>query len=206
MIKKLYCILQPVWHYIKCVMVMKTEISNKQKRKFYSFGSKSVINKPYRQLCGLDKVAIGDKTIILDGARIAVFGDKGSQPYIYIGDRCYFSYGITLLATSQASIHIGNDVLFASNVIITNENHGMNPETEIPYMEQELQGKDVEIGDGCWIGEKTCILPGVSIGNKCIIGAGSVVTHSIPDYSIAAGNPARIIKKYNFESHQWERV
>lgn len=82
----------------------------------------------------------------------------------------------------------------------------MNPESELPYMRQPLESKPVSIGDGCWIGEKVCILPGVTIGKKCIIGAGSVVIKSIPDYSIAAGNPAKVIKQYNFENHNWEKV
>ena len=64
---------------------------------------------------------------------------------------------------------------------------------------------DVFIGEGSWIGEKVCILSGVSIGKKCIIGAGSVVTKSIPSYSIAAGNPAKVLKVYNFESKRWEK-
>ena len=95
-------------------------------------------------------------------------------------------------------------MLFASNILITNENHGINPENEVPYMNQDLSAKPIEIGDGCWIGEKVCILPGVNIGKKSIVGAGSVVTKSIPAYSIAVGNPAKIIKKYNFDHKKWE--
>lgn len=97
-------------------------------------------------------------------------------------------------------------MLIASHVMISSENHGTDPESDTPYMNQPLITKPVSIGDGCWIGEKVCILPGVNIGKKCIIGAGSVVTKSIPDYSIAAGNPARVIKKYSYETHNWEKV
>lgn len=73
-------------------------------------------------------------------------------------------------------------------------------------MNQKLVGKEVRIKSGCWIGEKCILLQGVTIGKKSIIGAGSVVTKDIPDYSIAVGNPARVIKRYNFESHNWERI
>ena len=92
----------------------------------------------------------------------------------------------------------------ASNVLISSENHGINPESDIPYMDQDLIVGDVVIKDGVWIGQNVCILPGVTIGEKAIVGAGSVVTKSIPDYCIAVGNPARVIKKYNFEKHKWE--
>ena len=84
------------------------------------------------------------------------------------------------------------------------ENHGIDPECSTPYMDQELTGLPVRIGTGCWIGEKVIILPGVSIGEKSIIGAGSIVTKKVPSYSIAVGNPAKIIKKYNFSTHRWE--
>ena len=96
-------------------------------------------------------------------------------------------------------------VMVASNVLVTNENHGINPESTTPYMDQKLSAQDVKIGNGCWIGEKVSILSGVTIGEKCIIGAGSIVTKSIPSYSIAVGNPARIIKQYNFYTKRWER-
>ncbi|WP_405373425.1 DapH/DapD/GlmU-related protein [Pseudobutyrivibrio sp.] len=96
--------------------------------------------------------------------------------------------------------------MIASNVLICSENHGIDPESTTPYMSQPLISKPVSIGEGSWIGEMVCILPGVHIGKKCIIGAGSVVTKSIPDYSIAVGNPAKVIKKYNFKTHNWEKV
>ena len=97
-------------------------------------------------------------------------------------------------------------MLFASHVLITSENHGIDPELNIPYMDQTLTSKPVEIGDGCWIGEKVCIMPSVTIGKKSIIGSGSIVTKSIPEYCIAVGSPAKVIKQYNFETHSWDRV
>ena len=122
-----------------------------------------------------------------------------------IGNNCYIGFGFSALASAEANISIGDNVLFASNVLVTNENHGIDPESDIPYMDQKLSARDVVIGNGCWIGEKACILSGVTIGEKCIIGAGSIVTKSIPSYSIAVGNPARIIKQYNFQTKRWER-
>lgn len=199
----IYTKLQKVWHYIKCSLILKQEINNKMKKRFKYFGVNSAISRPFLQLSGCDSIKIGNNTTILSNCRLAVYGncDKAN---ITIGDNCYIGFGFSALSSAEATIHIGNDVLFASNVIVTNENHGMNPESNLPYMDQPLMAKSVSIGNGCWIGEKVCILSGVSIGEKCIIGAGSVVTKSIPSYVIAVGNPARILKKYNFKTKKWE--
>lgn len=181
------------------------QIKKLKKKEFKEFGRKSSIHKPYLQLSGLKNVVIGENTTILENARIAVYGDFENSSII-IGNRCYIGYGFTVLSKASNRIRIGNDVLIASNVCITNENHGIDPENEVPYMNQEITGKDISIGTGTWIGQNVCILPGVSIGKKSIIGAGSVVTKSVPDYSIAVGNPARVIKTYNFNDHCWERI
>jgi len=64
----------------------------------------------------------------------------------------------------------------------------------------------VRIGDGTWIGQRAIILPGVSVGKHCIIVAGSVCTKDIPDYSMAAGVPAKVIKRWDKAEKQWIRV
>lgn len=201
----LYKKIKNIWHYVKCVIIRKQEIGNLQKKKFREFGRMSIVARPFLQLSGCQNIAIGDNTTILTNSRLSVYGNDSNTTNILIGNNCYIAFGFSALASSKAKIVIGNNVLFASNVIVTNENHGMDPESSVPYMNQELTARDVSIGDGCWIGEKVCILPGVSIGKKCIIGAGSVVTKSIPDYSIAVGNPAKVLKIYNFESKRWEK-
>lgn len=63
----------------------------------------------------------------------------------------------------------------------------------------------VRIGEGSWLGENVCVI-GANIGKHCTIGANSVVTHDIPDYSVAVGAPAKVIKRYDFETQQWEKV
>lgn len=123
-------------------------------------------------------------------------------PEITIGDDCNIGQRLSLLAGGK--INIGRGVLMASDILVTSENHSINPEEELLYMDQPLICANVNIKDGCWIGEKVIIMPGVTIGRKSVIGAGSIVTHDIPDYCIAVGNPAQVIKKYNFTSHKWE--
>lgn len=178
--------------------------TKKWKEKFGSFGERSSIEYP-AILQNVEHTYIGNNTTILSNSRLQNYTDRvRSLDGIHIGDNCYLGFGLSLLNGSKISI--GNSVLMASNILISSENHGMDPESEIPYMDQELIAKDVEIKDGVWIGQNVCILPGVVIGEKSIIGAGSIVTKNIPAYCIAAGNPARIIKQYSFVTHSWESV
>ncbi len=113
---------------------------------------------------------------------------------------------------ARYSVKIGNNVLIASNVFISDHNHGnySDPAGHSSPLtapnKRPLSGSAVNIEDDVWIGEFTAILPGVNIGKGCIIGSMSVVTKSIPPYSIAVGTPARVIKKYNFETQKWEKV
>lgn len=126
-----------------------------------------------------------------------------------IGDNVQINDNVHIAA--YQSVEIGNYVLIASRVFISDINHGNYKVGEkfdlsIPPEKQLLSSTPVQIGDYVWIGESACVLPGVKIGEHSIIGALSNVTKSIPPYSIAVGNPAKVIKKYNFETQSWERV
>lgn len=112
---------------------------------------------------------------------------------------------------AMQKVEIGNNVLIASKVFISDICHGnysdgetSNP-TEHPK-DRALSAKPVVIHDDVWIGELVSVLPGVEIGQGAVIGAGSVVTKSVPPFCIAAGNPARVIKKYDFEKKIWEKM
>ncbi|HFR3365768.1 TPA: acetyltransferase, partial [Streptococcus suis] len=101
------------------------------------------------------------------------------------------------------------EVLLASYINIIGENHSINPESEDNYGKQPLQTSSIRIREGAWIGQSVSIISGkdgIVIGKKSIVGTGSVVTKSIPDYSIAVGNPAKVIKTYNFDKHVWEKI
>lgn len=189
---------------VKNILLRRREYLPSFKKQFALFGEGTVIQHP-SLITEKKNISIGKNTTILGDSRIQIFNAlTGKEAKIAIGSNCYFGFHLSILA--GGSINIGDDVLIASNVLITSENHGMNPESEIPYMNQPLECKDVSIGDGTWIGEKVSILPGVSIGKKSVIGTNAVVTKSIPDYSMALGIPARVIKKWNFEKHEWEKV
>lgn len=174
-----------------------------EKKKYGSIGSNSHIYNPYI-VSHPQNVFIGDNTIILDNAEIRVYPERtGYNNKVFIGDNCYSRENLTIIGGGDVTI--GSGCLFAKNVSIESSNHGMDPESNIYYMDQPLILGNVEIGEGCWLGEDVIILPGKKIGKKCVIGAGSVVSHDIPDYSIAVGNPAKVIKRWSFEKHKWER-
>lgn len=126
------------------------------------------------------------------------------KPSCIIGNNCSIGNRFSILTADKVLIEDNN--LIASDVIIAAENHGINLEEADSYASIKLNSKPVTIKDGCWIGEKVIILPGVTIGRRSIIGAGSVVTKSVPEYSIAVGNPAKVIKRYNMDNHQWEGI
>ncbi len=122
---------------------------------------------------------------------------------IYIGDNVSINMNCTFVDCNK--IIIGNNVLIASNVQLYTSTHPVElSERLVPGWTPESGGYfcrtyalPITIGNGCWIGGGVIILPGVSIGNGSVIGAGSVVTKNIPDNSLAAGNPCRVIRAIN---------
>ena len=108
---------------------------------------------------------------------------------IQVGENFFANYNLTVL--DVAKVVIGENVMMGPNVSIYTAGHPVHPATRNSLYEY---GREVTIGDNCWIGGNTVICPGVRIGNNVVIGAGSVVTRDIPDWSIAAGNPCRVIR------------
>ena len=102
-------------------------------------------------------------------------------------------------------VEIGNNIILAQHVVISGLNHGYE-DILTPIRFQPCTTGKVIIEDDCWIGANAVITAGIKIGKHSIVAAGSVVTKDIPSYSIVAGNPAKIIKQYNFVSQKWERV
>lgn len=127
---------------------------------------------------------------------------------LIIGDNCKIGDYVHIVASKK--VRIGNNVLIASHVYISDTSHGnyicdstnSDAPTSIPD-DRKLYYKDVYINDNVWIGENVVVLPGVSIGKGAIIGASSVVTKDVEDYTIIAGNPAKVIKKYDFVTQRW---
>lgn len=130
---------------------------------------------------------------LFPGAQNAVvnppfFCDYGT--HISVGKNFFANYNCTII--DVAKVTIGDNCQFAPNVSIYTAGHPLHPDIRNTLYEY---GIHVTIGNNVWIGGNSVVLPGVNIGDNCVIGAGSVVTKDIPPWSLAAGNPCRVIRK-----------
>lgn len=140
--------------------------------------------------------SLGDGSVIEDFSTI-----NNGVGDVFIGDRTIIGLGNTVIGP----VNIGNDVMFAQNVVVSAMNHGYE-DINVPPSKQKDIIKLITIEDEVWIGANCVITIGVTVGKHSIVGAGSVVTKDIPPYCIAVGNPAKVIKKYNMETAAWEKV
>ncbi len=132
----------------------------------------------------------------------ALFGKTGKNIWVEPPFRCdygwnieagedfYANYGLTILDVGKVTF--GDNVMIAPNVSIYTAGHPIHPDSRNSGYEY---GIPISVGNNVWIGGNTVILPGVSIGDNAVIGAGSVVTKNVPDNVVAAGNPCRVIRK-----------
>ena len=112
---------------------------------------------------------------------------------------------VGLRNTIIGPVTIGNQVILAQNVVLSGLNHNYE-NINLPIRKQGVKVASIVIEDECWIGANSTITAGVHIGKHSIVAGGSVVVKNIPDYCIVAGNPARILKQYDFEKKEWVKV
>ena len=142
------------------------------------------------------------------GCRIEAY-PKTDKKVLLFGEN--FQMNDYVHITAMESVKIGNNVLLASKIYISDCSHGSYSGDEndsypdsIPH-DRPLSSKPVAIEDNVWLGEFVSVLPGVTIGKGSIVGANSVVSKNLPPYIIAVGTPAKPIKKFNFETNKWEK-
>lgn len=172
------------------------------RRRFYHFGSDSVIAYKATNLHGLDRISIGDGTQIARGVQLTAWQENSirrgnaAAPKISIGNNCNIRDNCHITAAN--GITIGDNLLTGTNVLITDNSHGAveRLQMDIHPQQRRLTSKGtVYIGNNVWLANNVCIMPGVTIGDGVIVGANSVVTHDIPPYCMAAGIPAGVIKQ-----------
>lgn len=147
---------------------------------------KLLVNRPRAISIG-SRVSIMDQFILAD-----LQPGVGSDPKIYIGDGCSILFRFQCNAAE--CVRIGRNVLIASNVLICDSDHVVEPGGIPVTSNGKFVTRPVRVEDNCWIGQNAVILKGVTIGHDSIVGANSVVTRDVPPCSIVAGNPARVVK------------
>lgn len=159
---------------------------------FAAFGRHSVVQMPVR-LAGERAVAVGSDVFVGAGSWIQVLGDPAGI-VIEIGDGTAMAGYCVLSAAS--GIRIGRDVSFARGVYVSDVAHEYDDPSR-PILEQgTTDARPIEIGDGAWLGENVTVLPGVRIGKGAVVSANSVVARDVPDYTLVAGAPARVLRRF----------
>lgn len=174
---------------------------SKRGKAFGKFGEGSIILFPVTTIFNEKYIHIGSETMI--GEHVALSAgmmpgqDCLTNPVVRIGDRCLIGRGSGIVG--HLSIDIGNDVWTGHHVYITDQSHGYQDTTR-PISQQSQPEQPVSIGDGSWLGHGVVVLPGAKIGKNVAVGANSVVTGELPDFCVAVGAPARVIRQYTQES------
>lgn len=154
------------------------------------------------QIDNQKSIKLGSNVYVYDGGWL-MGAPEAMKPTLVIEDNVQVGHFAHIIAMKNVCIE--KNVLLADKVFISDCTHKYE-DINIPVLNQGVSFiAETKIGEGTWLGENVCVC-GASIGKHCVIGANSVVTHDIPDYSIAVGSPAKIIKRYDFESKKWNKI
>lgn len=159
---------------------------------FAEFGAGSVLQPPVR-LAGERCIAIGADVWVGGGCWLQSLSE-GDEVALSIGDGTSISGNVVLSAAH--SVRLGKKVLLARGVYVSDHIHNYDDTTKAVLDQGIGRIAAVEIGDGAWLGENVVVCPGVSIGRGAVIGANAVVTTDIPEYSLAVGAPARVVRTF----------
>jgi acetyltransferase-like isoleucine patch superfamily enzyme len=163
-------------------------------RAFASFGSRSVIQPPLR-VDGEHRISIGAGVFMGPGCWLHALDDenRSDELAIVVGDGTSIVGDCVLSAVR--SVHLGRNVLIARNVYVSDHMHAFD-DTERAVLEQGVaRVAPVSIGDGAWLGQNVVVGPGVSIGRGAVVGSNSVVLDDVPDFAVAVGAPARVVRR-----------
>lgn len=178
-----------------CYKLHRVYITAIYSHRFKSFGKDSLLASGLR-LINAQNIVIGRNSSIMKNCVLETCPDAGLNPEMVIGDSV--SLGEYSHVTCARNVIIGDGVVTGRFVLITDNGHGQSSaeELELSPLSRKTYSKGyVVIGRNVWIGDKASILPGVTIGEGAVIGANAVVTKDVPAYSLAVGNPAKVIKQ-----------
>jgi len=171
---------------------------SRRARAFKSFGDGTWMAWPPGDLVGPERMELGRNVFI--GAQVLLAAGMPGEvlapdrdPIITIGNRTTIGRGSMLNA--RIGIHLDHDVTIAPNVYITDHNHTYG-DVETPIGRQILEEAPVRIGPGCWLATNVVVLPGTTLGRHVTVAAGAVVGGDIPDYSVVAGVPGKILRRW----------
>lgn len=142
------------------------------------------------------KFNLGDYSTVEDFATI-----NNGVGAVNIGNNSRIGIGNVIIGP----VSIGNNVILAQNIVMSGLNHNYTDVSKPIYLQGETVAT-ITIEDDCWIGANAVITAGITIEKHSVVAGGAVVTKDIPPFCVAVGNPARVIKKYNFETKVWEKV
>jgi acetyltransferase-like isoleucine patch superfamily enzyme len=172
---------------------------------FAEFGTGARISPPFR-FYGLNEMSLGEGVMINPDCWLQTIPghrEAGSSKLII---KAHAAIGMGAHISAAKQVIIGEYVILARNVYISDHAHAFE-NIKIPIIQQGIHGiAPVSIGWGTWLGQNVVVLPGVTIGRHCVIGANSVINSSIPDFSVAVGAPARVVKHYNHQAGKWEKT
>jgi acetyltransferase-like isoleucine patch superfamily enzyme len=151
------------------------------------------------------RISIGNSVSLLEHVWLNVATDDPiGEPTIVIDDGCHIGYNSIISGKNR--VHLERDVLVGQQVVIQDHSHAYE-DIEVPIIKQGItKGGRIRIGEGSWIGRGVAILCSrgeLTIGRHCVVSANSMVTRSIPDYSVVFGMPATIIRQYDPETRTW---
>ena len=159
--------------------------------------------------CNVDKalaryISLGDHVVLRKDAGLSILPSVGQEATIVIGSRC--SIGPRCSISAANGVYIEDDVILAASVLITDHNHAYE-NVEMPIRDQGVtSGGRIQIQQGSWIGWNAAIVANdrdIVIGRHSVIGANTVVTRSVPPYSVVSGNPGRVVRRYDTAQRMW---
>ena len=150
-------------------------------------------------------VNVGRNTLIFEHSRIMCYKkycNKEYAPSLVFGNNVIVGPHFTAVISDRCSI--GDNTMIAHNVSIITSNHGTDISSDKCFREQDLQTKEIFIGNNCWVGCNVVFLPGSRVGDNCVVAAGAIVNKQFPDNSLIGGVPAKVLKRFNTDKKEWE--